>query len=434
MSLMKPGNPKKPEEAVADPKVLVQVLNLLLESEAEFFIKVEGTSTLPYASCIQAMDVNHGQFILKLVRPLPHEMMRGAQFRMLFAAGDQRYESLIEYIGREAYLQYRFDLPIELIYADRRNQKRYPFRPRENAYVIASDGGLPGLGVAGPLVNIGLGGLSLRVDRALKLDDGMRIPPSTSTFERGMFFPRLRIQDLPRLPLLEVDGRVAHATEHGSEIVLGFAFRELDEEQARLLGDCLRFREKVLKSSGHVARPDLPEAGPGPGESGAHSQARGEDSTAAARAEGEGAPGSPEDPLLLLRRKSTRLCLFAGRSEAAERFQKVLWASGYHRLEVFEDLAELPSSQDRMSIATQSDLLLIDLGLAQIGDAEPLAAVRHLERQTESLSGKTLVILCENVDPIMFLGQSENTRFLSLGNEDEAQWIDTLDAFLGLKG
>jgi len=428
---MKPGKNKKSEDAVADPKVLVQVLNVLLESEAEFFIKVEGTSTLPYASCVQSLELDQGQFILKLVRPLPHEMLRGAQFRMLFAAGEQRYESLIEYIGREAYLQYRFDLPIELIYADRRSLKRYPFRPRENAYVIASDGGLPGLGVAGPLVNISLGGLALRVDRALKLDDGMRIPPSTSRFERGMFFPRIRIQDLPRLPLLEVDGRVTHATERGSEVILGFAFRELDEEQARMLGDCLRFRELILKSSGHVSRTDQPEGAQAPGESGTHGSAPGAGSGADAKEAPASAP--PHDPLLLLRRKCARLCLFAGGSGLAKRFQDVLWEHGYHLLEVYENLAELATSQEQRTIAIQSDLLLVDLDLAQIGDAEPLAAVRQLERQSEPLGGKTLVILCADLDPIMFLGQSENTRFLPLGNEDEGQWIETLDAFLGLR-
>ena len=429
MNLMKPGRPKKTDDSVADPKILVQVMTLLLESEAEFSIKVEGTSTLPYASCVQSLDVEHGQFILKLVRPLPHEMMRGAQFRMLFAVGDQRYESLIEFLGREAYLQYRFDLPIELVYADRRKQKRYPFRPRENAYVIASDGGLPGLGVAGPLVNLGLGGLALRVDRLLKLDDGMRIPPSTSRFERGMFFPRLRLQDLPRLPLLEVDGRVSHATEHGTEIILGFAFRELDEEQERQLKACLDFREKILKSS-FTPRTEKPEVESGLGESAVAMPAKGQGANETEPAPDQEAAG---DPLLLLRRKTARLCLVAGGGELVERFQSALWNHGYHRLDVFTELSALVTAQDPGSASAAYDLLLMDLGLAQVGDAEPLAAVRHLERETEPLGGRTLVILCENVDPIMFLGQSEGTRFLPMASEGEEKWIESLDQYLGLK-
>jgi len=426
MSIMKQGRPKKTEDTVEDPKVLLQVLRLLLEAETEFFIKVEGTSTLPYASCIQALDQDHGQFILKLVRPLPHEMMKGAQFRMLFAAGDQRYEALIEFMGREAYLQYRFDLPIELVYADRRGQKRFPFRPRENAYVTASDGGIPGLGLAGPLVNISLGGLAIRVDRVLKLDDGMRIPPNTSRFERGMFFPRIRIQDLPRLPILEIDGRIAHATEHGSEILVGFAFRELDEEQARQLGDCLRFREKILKS--HGPRTELPDGGPGDSERQARSASREElpesESEIPAPAE------TRQDPMQLLQRKTARLCLFSEPNELLDKFKEALWHHGYHRVEVFESLASL--AEDPKHPGHRADLLLLDLGLAQVGDAEPLAAVRQLEHETEFLKGKTRVILCDSVDPIMFLGQAAETRFLPLAHEDAQRWIEALDGFLGI--
>ena len=165
-----------------DPHVMQDALRMLFEAESEFPIKVEGTSTLPYTSRIQGLDFANGQFTLRLARPLPHEMMGGALFRIVFAVEDQRFEGLITFIGREAYLQYRFQLPTHLIHADRRRHKRFPFRPRENAYVIAQDSGIPGMGLAGPLVNISQGGFALRVDRVLKLDDGMRLPPNTALF------------------------------------------------------------------------------------------------------------------------------------------------------------------------------------------------------------------------------------------------------------
>src|SRR5208283_5666429 len=112
-----------------------------------------------------------------------HEMPAGAPFRMLFAVDDQRFEGLISLFGREGYLQYGFHLPASLVQADRRRHPRSPFRPRENAYVIAQDAGLPGLGLAGPLVNISLGGLSMRVDRVLRMEDGMRLPVNSALFE-----------------------------------------------------------------------------------------------------------------------------------------------------------------------------------------------------------------------------------------------------------
>jgi len=107
---------------------------------------VEGANTLPYFSTIKSVQWDKGFFILKLVRPLPHELLSGALFHVLCTAGEQRFECFITFQGREGYLQYRFHLPQFLTLSDRRNHKRYPFRPRESAYVILQDAGIPGLG------------------------------------------------------------------------------------------------------------------------------------------------------------------------------------------------------------------------------------------------------------------------------------------------
>ena len=88
------------------------------EAETEFSIKVEGTSTLPYASRVQKLQFDQAGFVLKLVRPLPHELLSGAVFRMIFAVEEQRFEGLISLIGRDAYLQYGFHLPSGLIQAE----------------------------------------------------------------------------------------------------------------------------------------------------------------------------------------------------------------------------------------------------------------------------------------------------------------------------
>ncbi|HWQ07731.1 MAG TPA: hypothetical protein VN436_01440, partial [Holophaga sp.] len=146
MNRPKSSKPGGREEPIEDPQLLKEAIASLYESETEFPIKVEGTSTLPYASCIQQVVPETRELILKLVRPLPHELMSGAVFRAILAIEDQRYEALFTYKQREAYLQYRFSQPDRLFYADRRQQKRFPFRPRENAYVSAADGGIPGLG------------------------------------------------------------------------------------------------------------------------------------------------------------------------------------------------------------------------------------------------------------------------------------------------
>lgn len=416
------------DEPIEDPQLLKDSIRLLFESEAEFPIKVEGTSTLPYASRIQKIEPETQEMILKLVRPLPHELMGGAVFRVIFAVDDQRYETLITYVQREAYLQYRFSQPEHLFFADRRRSKRYPFRPRESAYVIASDGSIPGLGVAGPLVNIGLGGLCLRVDRVLKLDDGLRIPPNTALFERGTSFPRVRIQDLPKLPLLEVSGWVAHSGERGSEILLGFDFGELTEDQARTLGDCLNLREKMFQ-----ARSGAMASGPGGfprGDTGTRTVEIPSESLVLDPA-GIDRPGLFSEPLRLLRRKTARLVLIAANDALMSRCQQGLWRCGYHRLEIVRDCDEARTLwQD--SARPKPCLVLMDLSMAQVGDQEPLAAVRYLEKEMAALGNVPTAILCEDIDPTLFLGQASGTRFLPCGL-DEDQWIPILDNLLGFE-
>ena len=295
--------------------------------------------------------------------------------------------------------------------------------------------------MAGPLANISQGGLALRVDRALKLDDGIRIPASTVIFERGRSFPRIRIQDLPRLPLLELPGRVTHATEHGSEILLGMDFGELSEDQRRILGDCLRFREMMFQAKGGgfaPERPPAPSLQPEPSKPAAAGVAEpsvsipGEDAESSPGAGTNGLGGeATTDPMLLLRRKVIRLVLVSGGKGLTERFRESLWTHGYQRVEVVPDFPEAQTAWRQDGGRARPRLLLADLSLVQVGDMEPLGAVRHLERQAETLGDIPLAILCEDLDPTMLLEQASRTRFLSIGNGEES-WIESLDSLLGI--
>ena len=128
-----------------DPAQIWFAMLDLHHQETEFQIKVEGTHTLPYTTRVQSLDREKGLLFLKLLRPLPHELAREAPFVMLFTAEDQRFEAPTLFQGREGHLLYRFTLPALLVPSDRRRHKRYPFRPREKAYVVAQDGMVPGL-------------------------------------------------------------------------------------------------------------------------------------------------------------------------------------------------------------------------------------------------------------------------------------------------
>lgn len=410
MILSRSDKSKEKDNPLENPAFILGSIRHLMDSEEEFPIKVEGTSTMPYTSVVK--ELRQGLMVLKLIRPLPHELMKGAVFQMVFPYEDKRYQALCVFQGREGYLQYGFTLPSALTHADRRAAKRFPFRPRESAYVIAQDARIPAMGLAGPLVNIGMGGCAMRVDRVLMLDTGMRVPPSTALFDRDKGFPRLRIQDLPKLPALEWRGIVTHASPRGEEVILGFSFGELGEDEARALGDCLTFREKAFRG-GAPGVPSAEGAAPAPRKARAPESATGRTE---APLPDEAAETRP-DPLALLQRRTCRVVL--GMAEGERRTEVVARLSelGFLRLECLSSLDELKARLPGAGWA------LVDLGLTSAGDEEPLAGVRALEKVLGDLGGTPLAMLCERMDPTLLLATEAKVRVLSYQPQDSEELL-----------
>ncbi|BDU72083.1 PilZ domain-containing protein [Mesoterricola silvestris] len=418
MAKLKAGKPADPGTRIEDPAVLRDIFQGLFDSEAEFPIRVEGTSTLPYFSTIRSLHWEEEALVLKLVRPLPHELLVGAVFQFLCAAGEQRYEGHITFLAREGYLQYRFERPAFLLLSDRRVHKRYPFRPRESAYVILQDSGLPGLGVAGPLVNISLGGLALRVDRVIRLDTGVRIPPSTALFERGKGFPRVRVQDLPRIHLLDARGICTHATERGSEVILGVNFTSLTPEEEALIQSALEVRDRLQRGSGPRV------------EGGAVAlRAEGRTLEPAAEMRPPDAQMAAGDLLRRLRRRASAVGLVMPGGPHRADLELRLREAGFHRLLVAGTLVELAALTSAEPRRHPPRLCIVDLSVVRAGDAEPLEAVRAIEAEVAGLGAIPIAILCDAVDPTLLLAQADLTRFVS--TEVGPESLATLDAMLG---
>ena len=425
--MSKTDKPEGRDVPIEDPRLVQESLRLLFEGEVEFPIKVEGTSTLPYSCRIQSLAFDRGAFALKLVRPLPHELMAGAVFRMIFAVNDQRFEALVTFLGREGYLQYGFQLPPHLFHADRRRHKRFPFRPRENAYVIAQDSGIPGLGLAGPLVNICQGGFAMRVDRVLKLDDGMRVPPNTALFERGKGFNRIRIQDLPRLRLLEVRGVTTHTLERGAEVILGMNFVGMDVEEAFALSQALDLRDRIYRTGLQPPRPEGASAG-----SAAIRQSGGKvEEGDFLEPETAQAPALAEVTMVQrLQRRTALVLLVMADSPLRQTVAARLGQHDYHRLELLETLPQVLPFCQLDGLATMPHLVIADLALTHTGDAEPLAAVRIIEHLLAAMGSFPAAILCETVDPTLLLAQADTTQCLPYQPEDEDRWIAALDGLI----
>ena len=428
MAKLKIGKPEDMETRIEDPAILLEVFQQLFDAGTEFPIKVEGTHTLPYFSTLQGLHWDQGHLILKLVRPLPHELLTGAVFQFLCAAGEQRYEGFINYLGREGYLQYRFQKPPYLTLSDRRMRKRYPFRPRESAYVIIQDAAVPGLGVAGPLVNIGLGGMALRVDRIIRLDSGVRIPPATALFDRGKQFPRIRIQELPRVHLLEVRGAAAHAYERGPEVVLGITFLSLQPEEESALQAALEIRDRMQRGQLAVRI----EGGPLVLKSGE----MGSPATPAAPAGAAKPPDRETGLLKQLRRRTAPVALVMAPGSARDDQEARLTAHGFLRLLVADSLDQLTARVASEPRRHPPRLVLVDLDVVHAGDAEPLLAVRAIETHVAGIGSMPTIILCEDLDPTLLLAQADRTRFLphALDAEAEAVLDGLLDPQAGEQG
>ncbi len=397
-----------------DPAFIRQCLQDLLAGRLEFPIKVEGTHTLPYASEVLALEGDQA-LVLKLIRPLPHELGAGALFEMVFSAGEQRFQGLITFQKRVAYLTYRFSLPTLLTLCDRRRHKRHPFRPRESVDVLAQDGAVPGHGLTGPLHNLSMSGLAFRVDRIVKLDNGLRIPPTTAFFDRGRALPLLRILNLPKVPLLEARGSIAHAQDVDGQVLLGIEFGDLTAENGALLRQVLEIRERSFRTTGGpVASEPRPEP------------ARSRGSAAAAATE-EALPAAPPfAALTALRRRSRSLCLVGDPEAGAGRLGERLREAGYFRTESFPTpgrLAALP-----LDGAAPPAALVVLL------DPQPgtLAEVRALQQALGDWGRLPTLFLASDPDPLAGLPDEPSWRLLARPEEGSEDWLGVLDGTCGL--
>lgn len=400
---------------VEDPLRIRRHLEELRAAETEFPIKVEGTHTLPYTA--RLVELEKGSMHMKLIRPLPHELIPGAPFEMLFATAEQRFKGLLTFQGRHGYLLYRFSIPTRLVPSDQRQHKRYPFRPREKAYVLAQDGGLPGFGLAGPLVNLSLGGLAFRVDRVVRLDDHMRLTPGLGFFEKGKTLPMLKIRDLPKLPLFEARGMIANACEREGEIVLGVQFGELGPAELAELQEVLDFREKLQRAGSSPAAVPAPREGRA---TAAHPEA-------AASPSPRTNPAGTETPEALKRlgRRTAGLVLAMPPGPLREGVQAALAGGGYLRVEAVDALHQALALL-RADKGASNRLLLALLDPVREGD---LAEIRALQRDQGELRELPVALLGATAIPGLEDGL---IRPLPLPGEGADTWLDALDEIAGL--
>ncbi len=311
----------------------------LLNRAMEFKIKVDKAQTVPYTVRVDKLEKE--TCLLVFQRPLPPELISGALFVGNFQMEGHNFQTRIKYQGREAYLRYRFGIPEQISKLERRKTTRLPFRPREKAYVTLKDGGVPGLGAAGPLLNISQDGLAMRVDRVLRLDNGLRLPISGSHFPAGKVFSNVRLEELPGLASLDLPGFAIHASDRGGILMVGLQFQEPAGDQARQLEEMLKLRAKLLAAKGpsvggaegaNVALRKSGEAAKGPGV--VEVPASWDDPALLQEnpPEETGIPQDDGDPLHVLQRRVLPLLVLGPSEEASAPLAAWLRERGYRRL------------------------------------------------------------------------------------------------------
>ena len=97
-------------------------------------------------------------------------------------------------------------IPKAIHHSERRKHLRTSFTPREQVKVTVLEGLGSGNGVFGMAVDIGTGGISLTIEKAMNLSNEREIPPTETLFKPGTKLAIVKINRLPGCPLMEVSG------------------------------------------------------------------------------------------------------------------------------------------------------------------------------------------------------------------------------------
>ncbi len=116
------------------------------------------------------------------------------------------------------------ELPASIELAERRKKPRGRLNQREGAAITALTGLFEGIGLTGTIENISEGGLCMKVGRAMnvKTQGQMHLGPNLLTV--GEPFMLLKLSKLPKCPLIELGGTVAHVTAEGGSLIIGVTF------------------------------------------------------------------------------------------------------------------------------------------------------------------------------------------------------------------
>lgn len=209
------------EASLGDREQILAYLEELYRVRTTLSTRLEEASELTFAARIEQVNELKGTFTISLENRPSQEPKPGTPIHFLFTMDGLRFQTQARFLARGAYMQSEFALPEAIQQAERRAKPRVRFNRRENTRALALEQLADGIAISGPIINLSLGGLCLRVDRVVDIAHDRRIKARADLFKIKTPLGLLRLQDLPQSPNLECTGTLRQVEARGESFYLG---------------------------------------------------------------------------------------------------------------------------------------------------------------------------------------------------------------------
>ncbi|HJV89091.1 MAG TPA: response regulator [Holophagaceae bacterium] len=198
----------------------------------------------PFGSTVKVELVSEEKetFTLSFLHQPPGDWRPGQVVHLSFPLDGQRFRTTVKFQGLGGYLQREFKLPDAIYHAERRGLMRTRFSKRERPTVAVLEELFQGLGLSGPILNLSMGGLAFRVDRAMDIKHDRRISVKGDLLGAGRQVALIRIQDLPHTPTLECGATIAHFNAVPEGVVAGLIFEGMGSLEMQYIAKLLSQR------------------------------------------------------------------------------------------------------------------------------------------------------------------------------------------------
>jgi len=390
IGIFKKDQPLDREPTLRDPDQILAYLEELCRLGSEVAMKLEEEAELAFAAQVTGVDEDSQKFTLRL-RNLPgRDLKPGVLVYFLFTLDGLRFRTQARFLARGGYMESEFALPEAILHGERRNQVRARFSAQEPAKAIALEAVSGGLGISGPIINLNMGGICLRVERLIDVRKGRRIQARSELFAAISSLAFIRLIDLPLIPNLVCSGTLRHVNARGDGLFLGIQLEGLGPQEIQELTQVMvhkvpgfgagfprKRRQNSLAPGRPEPEPPEPEVPPPPPEF----------EQALEDAEIQDLRGILELPnrLALLRRRSRQVLLVASDELKRAVLSGTLYVDGYRNIHEANCLVQALEQARRHAL----DVVLVD---QQVGPHSALEIIQQLRSAGRLQSAKVIVL------------------------------------------